>query len=260
MAAELGTSFNLDHALQYGLLPLVINSVDIDDALQSYVALYVKEEVQMEGQVRNIGNFSRFLEAVSFSHGSVLSISEVSRECEVGRKTVEGFINILEDILLSFRIPVFSKRAKRKLIKHPIFYFFDAGIFRSLRPSGPLDTPSEIGGSFLEGLVAQHIRAWNAYSGNMYTLSFWRTKSGVEVDFVVYGDGGLWAVEVKNKNNIHSKDLKGLRTFMEDYPGARAFLLYRGEDKLRIKGIPCLPCSEFLKGLQPGQSFDAGVF
>ena len=214
----------------------------------------------MEGHVRNIGNFSRFIEAVSFSHGSVLSISEISRECEVERKTVEAYVNILEDLYLSFRIPVFSKCAKRKLIKHPKFYLFDAGVYSSLRPADPLDTPSEIGGSALEGLVAQHIRAWNAYSGNKHTLSFWRTKSGTEVGFIVYGNDGLWAVEVKNSKKIYSKDLKGLITFKEDYPTAQTFLLYRGNDRLLIKGILCLPCNDFLKGLHLELPFDAGIF
>jgi len=126
MAAELGENFDLGQALRYGLLPVVMASDEPAEVLRSYAALYLREEVQMEGLVRNIGNFSRFLEAISFSHASILNISNVARECEVERKVVEGYVGILEDILLGWRLPVFTKRAKRKLSVHPKFYLFAA--------------------------------------------------------------------------------------------------------------------------------------
>ena len=113
MAAELGKKFNFGTSLKFGLLPLVVTALEPEKVLRTYSALYMREEVQMEGLVRNISGFSRFLEAVSFSHGAVLNISNVARECEIERKVVEGYINILEDLLLSFRLPVFTKRAKR---------------------------------------------------------------------------------------------------------------------------------------------------
>ena len=254
MAAELGTAFDLDRALLSGLVPLIVDSESPGEVLGTYATLYLREEVQMEGLVRNIGNFSRFLEAISFSHGSILSISEVARECQIERKTVEGYIDILEDLLLCFRVPVFSKRAKRNLIAHPKFYYFDAGVFRSLRPAGPLDRPEEIQGGALEGLVAQHLRAWNAYSGDRCSLFFWRTRSGREVDFVLYGPEVFWALEVKNTRKIRPQDLKSLHAFKQDYPEAQAYLLYRGDERIEIKGILCLPCDEFLRGLVPGQS------
>jgi predicted AAA+ superfamily ATPase len=210
----------------------------------------------MEGMVRNIGHFSRFLEAVSFSHGSLLNISNVARECEVERKVVEGYISILEDLLLGCRVKVFTKRAKRALVAHPKFYFFDAGVYRSLRPKGPLDKPQEIDGHALEGLVAQHLSAWIAYTKGDFSLHFWRTRSGVEVDFVVYGSEGLYAIEVKNSARIHPQDLRALKAFKQDYPGSKAYLLYRGKDPLLKGEILCLPCSDFLIRLRPGQWFD----
>ena len=155
--------------------------------LETYAALYLKEEVQMEGLVRNIGSFSRFLNAISFSHASLLNVSNVARECEVERKVVDGYVAVLEDLLLGYRLPVFTKRARRAVVKHPKFYLFDAGVYRSLRAEGPLDRPEEIQGSALEGMVAQHLRAWIDYSPDNFTLYFWRTRGGVEVDFVVYG-------------------------------------------------------------------------
>ena len=253
MASELEDHFNLRKALDEGLLPLVYSKDNAAEILKSYGALYIREEVQMEGLVRNIGDFSRFLEAISFSHGSCLNSSEVARDCQVNRKTVEGYISILEDLLLSIRLPVFTKRAKRHMINHPKFYFFDAGVFKSFRPKGPLDYPEEIDGPALEGLILQHLRAFNAYSSNGNDLFFWRTKSGVEVDFIIYGPDDFTAIEVKNSQTIRRKDLKGLRSFKEDYPKAELLLLYRGKDRLKIQDVLCVPCEEFLRGLKPGR-------
>jgi predicted AAA+ superfamily ATPase len=251
MASELDSAFSLDDALIFGMLPLVMDSPNPDDTLKAYASFYLREEVQMEGIVRNIGAFSRFMESISFSHGSVLNISEVARDCQVERKTVEGYVSILEDLLISFRIPVFKKRAKRHLISHQKFYYFDAGVFRSLRPSGPLDSPQEIDGAALEGLVCQHLRAWNALSGDKNKLYFWRTKSGNEVDFIVYGKDTFCAVEVKNTARFSKKMLKGLHAFKEDYPESQAYLLYRGKEHLKIKDVLCLPCEDFLLRLIP---------
>ena len=158
LASELGPHFRLADSLEKGLLPIVLDAEEPDRVLETYAALYLKEEVQTEGLVRNIGNFSRFLNVISFSHASLLNVSNVARECEVERKVVEGYVAVLEDLLLGYRLSVFTKRARRAVVKHPKFYLFDAGIYRSLRAEGPLDRPEEIQGSALEGLVAQHLR------------------------------------------------------------------------------------------------------
>ncbi|OGT28324.1 MAG: ATPase [Gammaproteobacteria bacterium RIFCSPHIGHO2_01_FULL_42_8] len=257
MAAELQTSFDLSSALKIGLLPLILGAKNSENQLKAYINTYLQLEVQSEGLVRNIGDFVRFLEAISFSHASLLNISNVARECEVERKTVAGYVSILEDLLLSFQVSVFSKRAKRQLIQHTKFYLFDAGVYQSLRPAGPIDTAEEMQGAALEGLVAQHLRAWIDYSNNDCQLYFWRTKSGVEVDFVVYGPKQFIAIEVKNATQAHSKDMRGLKSFKEDYPEAQIVLLYRGKTKTMVDGILCLPCDEFLKNLYPGKLISA---
>ena len=251
MASELGNSYNFEESLKFGLLPLVTNSVSPSETLNSYISLYINEEVKMEGIVRNIGDFNRFLEVISFSNGSLLNTSEIARESQVGRKAVENYISILEDILLAYRIPVFSKRAKRQLINHQKFYFFDAGVYRTIRPAGPLDSPQEIDGIALENLVLQNLIAWNAYNGNGNKIYFWRTKSGTEVDFIIYGENTLTAIEVKNSDSIRSQDLKPLKAFLSDYPVAECLFLYRGSEKLNIDGIKCIPCEEFLRNLVP---------
>jgi predicted AAA+ superfamily ATPase len=253
MAAELGSRFKLETALRQGLLPVVWAADDPAAVLKAYNALYLREEVQMESLVRNVGSFARFLEAMSFSHGAVLNLSNVARDCQVSRKTVEGFVEILEDLLLGFRLPVFSKRAKRATASHPKFYYFDAGVFRANRPSGPLDAPQEIEGGVLEGLVAQHLRAWCDYSTGNHALFYWQTRSQVEVDFIVYGESGLYAVEVKNSSQVRPDDLRPLKTFGEDYPESRRYLLHRGRDRFESDGVLCLPCAEFLSRLKPNE-------
>ena len=247
-----GVSFDLNKALTMGMLPLILYSDDPKAALEAYATLYIHEEIQAQGLIRNIGGFARFLEAISFSHATMLNTSEVARECQVSRKTVEGYISILSDLLLSFSVPVFTKRAKRHLVAHPKFYLFDAGVFRSLRPAGPLDSVHEIDGVALEGLVAQHLRAWAAYSQQHAELFFWRTKSGNEVDFIVYGSKSFHAIEVKNSDRIRSKGLNSLRAFIQDYPEAEAPLLYRGKEKMTKDRILCMPCEEFMQTLIPG--------
>lgn len=253
MAAELGARFKLVQSLQFGMLPLVLGSPDPAETLKSYASLYLREEVQAEGLVRNIGDFARFLEAISFSHASLLNISHVARECQVNPKTVEGYVAVLEDLLLGFRLSSFRKRAQRQLVQHPKFYYMDAGVFRSLRPKGPLDSPEEVDGACIEGLVAQHLRAWVAYSKEDRSMQFWRTKSGVEVDFVVYGEKTFLAVEVKRSRHVYNKDVKPLLAFREDYPQAEVCLLYGGKERVRINGVPCIPCEDFLLGLAPDQ-------
>jgi predicted AAA+ superfamily ATPase len=252
MAAELGDRFSLEKALELGLLPVVLGAQNPQDILFAYNGLYLREEVQAEGLVRNTGNFARFLEAISFSHASVLNLANVARDCQVNRKTAEGYLEILEDLLLGFQIPVFTRRAQRALAAHPKFFFFDAGVFRANRPTGPLDSPAEIDGAALEGLVAQHLRAWCDYTEGEHQLSYWQTRSKNEVDFILYGPLGFHALEIKNTAQVRPSDLRGLRAFGEDYPEATRWLIYRGKERFLRDGVTCIPAAEFLRALRPG--------
>ena len=253
MAAELGPRFDLDQAMRLGMVPLVWDAEHPAEVLKTYVALYLREEVQLEGLVRNLGSFSRFLEAISYSHAAVLNVSDVARDCQVSRKTVEGYIEVLEDLLLAARLPVFTRRARRRMTVHPKLYWFDAGVFVSMRAKSVLDRPHEIAGAALEGLVAQHLRAWIDYSGGDSRLAFWRTKAGNEVDFVVWGPNGFWAIEVKHAATIRPADLRSLRSFRRDYPEAELRLVYRGNETLEIDGIRCVPADTYLREVVPHQ-------
>ncbi|MEN3014385.1 MAG: DUF4143 domain-containing protein [Endomicrobiia bacterium] len=148
--------------------------------------------------------------------------------------------------MLSFRVPVFTKKTKRKVVAHPKFYFFDAGVFRTLRPKGPLDTYRDIESASLEGLVAQHLKAWCSYRGEKNNLYYWRTRAGNGVDFILYGEEVFWAIEVKNKTKIFPEDLRGLISFKEDYPLCETYLVYCGKEKIKKGHILCVPAEEFL--------------
>ena len=192
LAAELGAAFDLQRALRIGLVPLVWQGPDPQATVAAYASLYLREEVQAEALVRQVGDFARFLEVISFSQGNLINLAALAREAEIPRKRAESYLAILEDLLLGYRLPVFQRRAQRQLVQHQKFYFFDAGVFRSLRPRGPLDSPEEIEGMALEGLVAQHLRALCQLRGNGTTLSFWRTRSGLEVDSWCTGPMSSW--------------------------------------------------------------------
>jgi uncharacterized protein len=245
-ASELGPLFSLDKALKMGTLPLVWDNPHPEAVLKSYTALYLKEEVQAGGLVRNVADFARFLEIISFSHASTLNLNNIARESSVSRMTVANYLQIFEDMLLGFTLNVFTRRAQRALTSHPKFYIFDAGVFNSLRPMGPLDRMEEIQGAALEGMIAQHLKAWIDEQEERYDLTFWRTRSGSEVDFVVYGAKGFWGIEVKNSDRISSSDLNGLKAFQREYPEASLIFLYRGHRRLMQDKVLCLPVEEFL--------------
>lgn len=248
-AVELGKDFVLQHSLQSGHLPYVFsknNQKKIDAYLKAYVQIYLKEEVMQEGLTRNLGAFFRFLETATFSQASVLNMSEISRESSVHRKVVEDYFQILEDLLLADRIPVFSKKAKRKLITHSKFFFFDVGVYRALRPKGPYDKVEEIEGVAFESLVYQELKAINHYMNFQYELFFWKTANGLEVDFVLYGQNGIIAIEVKRSKQVDKRELEALQTFEQDYPGAKLFFFYGGKNREFVGNIQIIPLQEAL--------------
>lgn len=245
-ALELGGDFDLERALRHGTLPFATTTADPKTYLRDYVGTYLREEVQQEGLVREMGAFSRFLEAASLSQGSVLNMASVARECSVNAKVVEGHFTLLEDLLLAVRVPVFTKRAKRRLVAHPKFYFFDSGVYRALRPKGPLDTDSEIDGAALETLLLANLRAVSDAFDLGYEIHYWRTQDGAEVDFVLYGERGLIAIEVKRSERVRDEDFASLEKFRADYPVARALLLHTGTRRETRREIEVLPLADAL--------------
>jgi predicted AAA+ superfamily ATPase len=247
---ELGEEYDLIRALQYGNLPRVIHHDKPAKFLASYVSTYLRQEVLQEGLTRNIALFTRFLESASFSQGSILNYTEIAREVASNRHTINNFFDILEDLLIGLRIYPFTKHAKRNIVTTPKFYYFDAGVYRSIRPKGPLDAPSEIDGPALETLFLQEARAINDYFDLGFEIFYWRTHSGQEVDFILYGERGIFAFEIKRKQKLSTSDTKALELFQSDYPMAKCFLLYGGTRPYAQIDTTVMPFSEAIKALK----------
>lgn len=246
-ARELGKDFDLKKALQFGMLPMAVTSENPKRYLESYVRTYLKEEVEQEGLTRQLGSFARFLETASFSQASLLSMSQIAAESQINRKVVEDYFSILRDLLLSYELPVFTRRAKRELMTKRKFYYFDVGLYRTLRPKGPLDSESEMNGPALETLCLQELLALNQYLELGYDFFHWRTRKHQEVDLVLYGENGFLAFEFKSGSRIREADFSGLTLFAEDYPQAKRFLIYGGNERRKFAGIEIMPAHEFFE-------------
>lgn len=246
---EQGDAFNLRDSIQFGHLPARFSESDPARYLKDYVQTYLREEVMQESLTRNIGHFAHFLEVASFSQGATINISAVAREAHIDRSVAENYFSILEDLLIAVHLPVFSRKAKRKLISQKKFYFFDAGVVRAIRPVGPLDSDAEIDGPALETLVLQELRAVNDYHDLGYRIFFWRTRNNLEVDFVLYGPRGLLAIEIKRSTHIQPRDTRALREFRKDYPPAECFVFFGGSTPLYMDGVTALPIEHALRNL-----------
>ncbi len=250
-AVELAEDFDIAKSLQYGHMPSIYDNNGLDTAkyLESYIKTYLKEEVQQEGLSRNISAFARFLEIASFSQASTLNISEIAREAALKTTTVSNYFDLIEDMLISYRLPVFTKRAKRRMIAHPKFFYFDSGIYFNLRPKSILDSIPEAEGASLETLIYQDLIAINDYYDLKYKIFYWRTAYGNEVDFILLGTKKLIAIEAKHSSRVHRKDTKSLKSFKEDYPEADLYLIYLGSTRQDIDGVKVIPATDFLLNL-----------
>ncbi len=249
-SVELGKDFNLLNNLQFGFLPMALTSKNPKKFLSSYIHSYLKEEVQLEGLTRNMPAFSRFLQAASFSQAAPLNVSAVASDCGIERKVVENYFSILKDLMISFELPVFSKRAKRSLITKSKFFFFDCGVFRNLRPRGPLDTDSEVNGAAFETLVIQNVMAVNELREWEYELFYWHSRKHEEVDLILYGPKGLFAIEIKSSNRLRNTDFDSLELFKTDYPMAQCFLIYAGQEDRKYKSIQVLGAQSFFNQIE----------
>jgi uncharacterized protein len=242
-------AFNIQQSLQLGHLPARFSETEPVKYLKDYVQTYLREEVMPEGLTRNIAHFSRFLEVASFSQGETISVSDIAREAQIERSVADNYFSILEDLLIAIRLPVFSRKAKRKLMTQKKFYYFDVGVFRAIRPLGPLDSEAEIDGPALETLVLQELRAINDYQGYDYQIYYWRTKNNLEIDFILYGPNGLLAIEIKRSSQIQFKETRALREFKKDYPPAQCYVFYGGQATVYEKHVTLLPIEQALKSL-----------
>lgn len=242
--------FDLLRALNHGLIPSHYDSAAPRRTLAGYVDDYLKEEVFEEGLTRNAPAFARFFEALAFCHGELMNYSSVARDCGVSSNTVKEYFQILVDTLLGVLVEPFSRRRSRAVItKAPKFYLFDVGVAgyvtgrRIERPAGP-DF-----GRALEHFVLMEILAYRSYREHDFPVRFWRTKSGLECDFVLGRKGGV-AIEVKGGANPGSRELRGLRAFIDEHGPRQAIVVCNGSAIRRTAdGIWILPWERFLERL-----------
>jgi uncharacterized protein len=250
VSVEVG-EVDLLRALNRGLVPAHYLSPEYGRSLQAYVVDYLKEEVFDEGLTRNVAAFSRFFEAVGYSHGDLTNYANIARDCGVDAKTVKEYYQILVDTLVGTFVEPWKKRQERQVIgKAPKFYLFDVGVAGALTRRHIAEERGESFGRALEHFTLMEIQAHRSYRELGYGVHFWRTKSGLEVDFVL-GDGEV-AVEVKGTSRVDPADLRSLRAFIEDNRPRRALLVCNERVPRVVDGIEVLPWREFLARLWGG--------
>jgi predicted AAA+ superfamily ATPase len=246
--------FSLTKALNSGLLPRHYDSPRPQRLIQSYVGDYLKEEIVAEALTRNIPAFSRFLEIAALSNGEILNYTNIARECGVSSPTVKEYFQILEDTLIGRQLPAFRKRKKRRLITSPKFYFFDLSPIIQLTRRVQVLPGSELFGRAFEHYIWMEITAQSSYSELFYPVSYWRTSSGFECDFIL-GDHEI-AIEVKSTELATTTHLKGLRRFKEEYPVRRGILVSMDPTPRKTEDqIEVLPWKIFLEQLWGGDVF-----
>ncbi len=245
-------NFSLTKALNSGLIPRHYDSPKPKRLIQSYVGDYLKEEVVAEALTRNVPTFSRFLEVAALSNGEILNYTNIARECGISSPTVKEYFQILEDTLIGRQLPAFRKRKKRRLITSPKFYFFDLSPVIHLTRRGKVVPGSELFGRAFEHYMWMEIVANSSYSELFYPISYWRTASGFEVDFIL-GDHEI-AIEVKSTELANATHLKGLRRFKEEYSVRRSILVSLDSKPRKTQDqIEILPWRVFLERLWSGK-------
>lgn len=235
-----------------GTLPSHFRNPHYKKALKSYLEDYIALEIQAEGLVRNLPAFARFLECLRFSHGEMINYSNIAREAGIDQKTVKSYFHILEDTLIGYFIYPYRKQVSREIITDaPKFYLFDVGLANAIKKVDIVELKGAEAGKSLEQLVLLELIGYRGLNDKDFAIHYWRTKSGLEVDFIL-GEGDV-AIEVKLQERIDLGDMKGLRGFMQEHqprknyvvslvPRARKMMLPEGE-------VDILPLEAFLKKL-----------
>lgn len=244
--------FNLLQALNRGLLPSHYTQPQFRRALRAYVQDYLKEEVFAEGLTRNVAAFSRFFDAVGYSHGELVNYANIARDCGVDGKTVKEYYQILVDTLLGSFVEPFKRRQSRQVISAtPKFYLFDVGVAGTLIRRQVDEARGEQFGRAFEHFIFMELHAHRSYTELEYPLRFWRTKTGLEVDFVL-GDGEV-AVEVKGAGQVANRDLNALAAFRDEYRPKHAILVCNEKEERAAGKLRVVPWRIFLKKLWAGE-------
>lgn len=245
--------FDLDRALNNGMLPRHYLVSDATRRLSGYVGNYLQTEIVEEALVRNLQSFTRFLDAAALTSGEMLVYNNVASDCGVSAVTAKAYFEILIDTLFGFMIPAYTKVMKRRLIQAPKFYLFDVGVTNYLLKRSHLQQGSPEYGHALEHFIMQELVAYFGYNQYDNVISYWRTNSGIEVDAVL-GDADV-AIEIKSSTEVKDSQMKGLKSFSDDYPQARLIIVSLDKYRRRKENIEIIPVREFLTDLWLGKIY-----
>ena len=244
-------NFSLEKALNGGLIPRHYNHSNPRRLLQSYVGDYLKEEILSEALTRNISSFHRFLEIAAIGNGEIIKYQNIASDVGVSSPTVKEYYQILSDTLLGNFLPAYRLRAKRRTILAPKFFLFDIGVAGYLTNRGNVEAGSELFGKTFEHFLFNEIKAHSSYSEKFYPISYWRTSSGFEVDFIL-GEHEI-AIEIKSTTAVQDKHLKGLRAFSEEFKtNKRIVVSCDANERVTSDGIQIIPWKQFLEKLWSG--------
>jgi len=254
---ELGERFNLERALQWGTLPplLQLSDGDARETLEAYAELYLREEIQLEGLVRNLGGFTRFLDYVAAYCGEILNFSSISKETRLPVKTVQSYFEVMEDTLIALRLPAWTKSPLKRLVSHPKYYLFDNGLANALthRLQGPID--SSVRGRLFEQFFIQETMRRLDYHRTDASVYYWRTNNGAEVDLLIEKQGKLiMAVEFKSRPSVGGADVSGLRSFHADNPDVPCYLVCTAPEPFLLDFVEVLPWRNYLNLLDDSQT------
>ena len=238
-------------ALNHGLIPAHYLQDDAVKSLKAYVQDYLKEEVFNEGLTRNIPAFSRFFDAMAYSTGEIVNYSNIARDCGVDSKTVREYYQILVDTLLGRFVEPFKRRQERSvIIKAPKFYLFDVGVSGAIAKRIIVEDRGETFGKAFEEFILMEIAAYRGYHELDFPINYWRTKTGLEVDFIL--GAGEVALEVKGGTRLDSKDMHGSRAFLKEYKPKKSIIVSNEKEPRVVNGITVMPWKDFLCALWQG--------
>lgn len=247
------TDFQIDRAVQNGMIPRHYMVEDATKRLSGYVKVYLDEEIREEGEVRELDAFERFMEVAAISDGEMLNYANIASDCGVSAKTVKSYFQILYDTLIGYEIPAFRKEIKRKIIQAPRFYYFDVGLANYLMGRHNLKRGTDDYGHAFEHYVVQEIIAYKGYNDKRDVISYWHTYDKKEVDIVV-GDADV-AIEIKSSEHIESRHMKGLSAFKEEHPDCRLMLVSLDPITRQSGDKELIYILDFLKMLWNGEIF-----
>lgn len=239
--------FDILRAVNNGLLPRHYLSSNPKRLIGSYIDNYLRDEIVSEAKIRNVAVFAKFLEAAAFSNGEIVNFTNIATDCGVSSPTIKEYFQILQDTLLGRFIPVYQKKPKRRVIQSPKFYFFDIGIVNHLLKRSKIEWGTELFGNAFEQFIGMEFFAHRHYTGKEYAVSYWRTASQIEVDFIL-GDHEI-AIEVNSSDNISERHLRGLKAFMEEYTVRQAIVVCNEPISRQMGDVLVLPWKLFLERL-----------